>query len=205
VLAAREAHDEALARATQILCQEGAAERISAWGRPGVWSSRRFIIGIHEFIPSAFFANPRNTILPDGWATCGWDATVQHWADWNGPDWGDVLFKREEVFALMARLAAVANAAESRAAQRPSLVPERRPRLAIPNKPGGGGTKMAAAVDAMVLAVREGKITFASLRHMKQKELGGLYPAAGRTLLTEAREEALAFLIEEGYGEKAAT
>lgn len=100
LLAAREAHEITIERATAILCAEIAAEHIVAWGRPGVWRTRRFKTGIHKEIPFIFFANPHNTIQSDGWATCGWDVTVQHWADWDGPDWGDVRFRRDDVFRL---------------------------------------------------------------------------------------------------------
>jgi hypothetical protein len=98
--AARDAHEIAIERATAILCAEIAAENIVAWGLPGVWRTRRFTSGIHKEIPFIFFANPHNTIQSDGWATCGWDETAQHWADWDGPDWGDVRFRRDDVFKL---------------------------------------------------------------------------------------------------------
>jgi hypothetical protein len=102
-LRAREAHDLAIERATAILCGEIAAENIVAWGQPGTWRTRRFTRGSHEAIPPVFFANPHNTIQSDGWATCGWDASAQHWADWNGTDWGDVRFKRDDVLKLWPR------------------------------------------------------------------------------------------------------
>ena len=98
LLAAKAGHEIAIERATANLCAEIAAEHIVAYGRRGVWRNRRFTSGIHEQIPAVFFANPHNTIQYDGWATCGWDVTVQHWADWNGPDWGDVRFKRDDAF-----------------------------------------------------------------------------------------------------------
>ena len=98
LLAAKAGHEIAIERATANLCAEIAAEHIVAYGRRGVCRNRRFTSGIHEQIPAVFFANPHNTIQFDGWATCGWDVTVQHWADWNGPDWGDVRFKRDDVF-----------------------------------------------------------------------------------------------------------
>lgn len=41
--------------------------------------------------------------------------------------------------------------------------------MAIPNKPGKGGVKMAAAVKAMVGTVTCGKICYDGLRRMKQK------------------------------------
>jgi hypothetical protein len=75
--------------------------------------------------------------------------------------------------------------------------PNRQSRLAIPNKPGAGGDKTAAAVETMVAAVREHRLTVETLRRMKQKELGKLYPNAKRTTLVKAREAALAQLI--GY------
>jgi hypothetical protein len=100
LIAAREAHEITIERATAILCAEIAAEKFVAWGRPGVWRSRRFKSGIHKEIPFIFFANPHNTIQSDGWATCGWDVTVQHWTDWDGPDWGDVRFRRDDIFKL---------------------------------------------------------------------------------------------------------
>jgi hypothetical protein len=61
----------------------------------------------------------------------------------------------------------------------------------IRNKPGTGGVKKDAAIAAMVNAVEEGKISIIGLRQMKQKLLVELYPGAKRTLLAEARREAL--------------
>ena len=61
----------------------------------------------------------------------------------------------------------------------------------IRNKPGTVGVKKDAAIAAMVNAVEEGKISIIGLREMKQKLLVELYPAAKRTLLAEARREAL--------------
>ena len=106
LLAAQTAHEIAIERATAILCTEIAAEHIVAWGRPGVWRTRRFKGGIHEAIPPVFFANPQNSIIADGWATCGWDTdtTAQDWADWKGPEWGDVRFKRDDALSLIQRL-----------------------------------------------------------------------------------------------------
>ena len=101
--AALSAHEIAIESAIAALCAEIAAEHIVAWGRRGVWSNRRYTSGIHERIPPEFFASPNNTILGDGWATCGWDVSVQHWADWKGPDWGDVRFKRDDVLRLIDR------------------------------------------------------------------------------------------------------
>jgi hypothetical protein len=102
-LRACEAHDLVIERATAVLCAEIAAENIVAWGQPGVWRTRRFTRGIHEALPSVFFANPHNTIQCDGWATRGWDTSAQHWANWNGPDWGDVRFRRDNVLKLWPR------------------------------------------------------------------------------------------------------
>ncbi len=102
-LAACEAHDTNIEQATAILCAETAAGHIVAFGRAGVWRSKRYTSGTHERIPPEFFASPHNTILPDGWATCGFDQSVQHWADWKGPDWGDVRFRRDEAFRLFGR------------------------------------------------------------------------------------------------------
>ena len=53
---------------------------------------------------------------------------------------------------------------------------------------------MDAAVAAMANAVLGKTVSFDALRTMKQKELTKLYPNAGRTLLVEAREKALASL-----------
>ena len=50
---------------------------------------------------------------------------------------------------------------------------------------------MAAAVEAMVSAVEENRISYGALATMKQKALSALHSNAGRTLLTQAREEAL--------------
>jgi hypothetical protein len=78
-------------------------------------------------------------------------------------------------------------------------------KLAIPNKPGAGGKKTAAATDAMVQAVKDGSITFEALRRMKQKELVALYPEAKRTTLNKCREAALARLAAGGHADKAPT
>jgi hypothetical protein len=83
--------------------------------------------------------------------------------------------------------------------------PEDQGRLAIPNRPGGGGKKITAATAAMVLAVQQERVSFDGLRRMKQKELKGLYPKAERTTLTTAREAALSRLVAAGYYDKAAT
>jgi hypothetical protein len=80
-----------------------------------------------------------------------------------------------------------------------------RERLAIPNKPGGGRKKTAAATEAMVHAVKSGHLTFQDLQRMKQKQLPGLYPNAGRTTLEQAREEALQQLAADGNSDKAPT
>lgn len=237
LLAAQTSHEIVIERATAILCNEIAAEHIVAFGRPGVWRTRRFKGGIHEPIPSVFFANPNNTIMADGWATCGWDATTQDWADWNGPEWGDVRFKRDDALSLIQRLfgpmtmqidcgyisplfatgggqqgtATIFGGAGrmvSRAitpSERQTVGPGARTRLTIPNTPGGGGKKIAAATEAMVLAVQEGRVPFDMLRRMKQKELEGLYPEARRTTLTKSREAALAQLAAAGHSDKAPT
>jgi hypothetical protein len=103
LLAAQAAHEIAIERATAILCAEIAAGHIVAYGRPGIWRKRRFTSGLPEAIPSVFFAEPENTIQADGWATCGWDMSGQNWADWNGPDWGNVRFKRDDAFELFGK------------------------------------------------------------------------------------------------------
>lgn len=97
-------HEVAILQATAHLCAEIAADNIVAWGIPGVWRVRRYTTGLHEAIPAVFFANPCNTILPDGWATCGWDVPEDDWPHWKGPDWGDVRFKRDDVFTLRRRI-----------------------------------------------------------------------------------------------------
>ena len=78
-------------------------------------------------------------------------------------------------------------------------------RLSIPNKPGGGGEKMVAAVKAMVGAVQDRRVTYKDLRTMKQKNLSDFYPDAGRTLLTDARETALQELAAAGLSDKVPT
>jgi hypothetical protein len=67
-------------------------------------------------------------------------------------------------------------------------------RLAIPNKPGSGGRKLAGAIQAMIEAVQSGQVSGADLQRLKQKELQRLYPRAGRTTLVRARELALAHI-----------
>lgn len=83
--------------------------------------------------------------------------------------------------------------------------PARQDRLAIRNKPGGGGKKMAAAIEAMVLAVKKKEVSFERLRTMKQKELESVYPKARRTTLAKAQEAALQQLAAAGYCDKATT
>jgi hypothetical protein len=62
----------------------------------------------------------------------------------------------------------------------------------VKNKPGGGGHKMAAAIQAMVTDVQDGKLELDDLCRMKQKELLGRFPNMGeRTTLAQARREAL--------------
>jgi len=75
----------------------------------------------------------------------------------------------------------------------------------IPNKPGGGGIKMAAAVAAMVEAVQKQDISFEVLRRIKQKELGRFYEGARRTTLAAARKEALKQLAGPKGADKAPT
>jgi hypothetical protein len=90
-------HNRLIGNTRAALCAEIAAGNLVALGRPGHWQKRRFTSGLPEAIPPAFFANPNNTILPDGWATGGSEGA----ADRNGPDWGDLRFERDEVFRLM--------------------------------------------------------------------------------------------------------
>lgn len=80
-----------------------------------------------------------------------------------------------------------------------------RDAVPIPNKPGRGGNKKAAAVAAMIKAVEGGVLTFSELRRMKQKELDRLYSDAKRTMLQEARTQALSQLADLGYSDKAPT
>ena len=88
--AARLTRAVAIERTTTMLCADIAAENITAWGRPGIWRKRQFTSGIHEPIKAVFFANPHNTIRLDGWATCADSVTMAVWANWSGPDWGDL-------------------------------------------------------------------------------------------------------------------
>jgi ATP/maltotriose-dependent transcriptional regulator MalT len=53
--------------------------------------------------------------------------------------------------------------------------------------------------------VKDGRVTFDELRHMKQKELVKLYPDAARTTLNQCREAALIKLIAAGYSNKGPT
>jgi chaperonin GroEL len=91
------------------------------------------------------------------------------------------------------------------AADQQSTIRMQRERLAIRNKPGVGGKKLAAAAEAMARAVQEGRVAFDTLRRMKQKELVSLYPNAGRTTLAQSREAALAELKGSGYSDKTLT
>jgi hypothetical protein len=217
LLAAQAERNAAMDRATGILCAEVGAERLVALGRPGTWR-KLTRTGTHEPIPSEFFANPHVTVLLTGWITCSPRAPAWEWINWIGPDWGDVRFKRDEVKALLHRLqpgrfeanavAVPAHGADTRQMVQPDCLttarfgsgrigaPERG-RLAIPNKPGTGGRKATGAKEAMIEAVKDGRISFEQLRRMKQKRLADIYPAGGRTLLAECREIALAALLAE--------
>jgi hypothetical protein len=62
---------------------------------------------------------------------------------------------------------------------------------AAPNKRGPVSKKRTEATARMIEAVRNGEMTASQLRGMKQKELEKLYPDGKRTMLVEAREEAL--------------
>jgi hypothetical protein len=66
------------------------------------------------------------------------------------------------------------------------------------NQPGNGGVKIAAAIAAMIAAVKQGTTSYDALRGMREKELVTLYPDAGRTLLRDARREALRRLAPNG-------
>jgi chaperonin GroEL (HSP60 family) len=77
--------------------------------------------------------------------------------------------------------------------------------LVVANKRGPANKKTAGAIETMVLAVREGRLTLEQLRHMKQKQLGSLYPAAGRTVLAQARKVALLRLAGTDYSDKSLT
>jgi hypothetical protein len=100
LLAAEAAHDATISRARQHLWAEMAAENIVALGRPGIWRKRQFKSAMHEPIPAIFCANPHNTIRLDGWATCADSAPAEEWANWSGPEWGDVKFRRKDVLNL---------------------------------------------------------------------------------------------------------
>jgi chaperonin GroEL len=77
--------------------------------------------------------------------------------------------------------------------------------VVVPNKRGPVSKKTAGAIETMVLAVREGRVTLDQLRHMKQKQLECLYPAAGRTILAQARKVALLRLADVYYSDKSPT
>jgi hypothetical protein len=79
------------------------------------------------------------------------------------------------------------------------------PRLVIPNKPGAGGKKTAAATKAMYQAVKERRVSFADLRRMKQKQLHSFCPEAGRTILVQCRDQVLQTLVSEGYSDTTPT
>jgi hypothetical protein len=233
LLAAQSARKDAVDRTVRIICAEIAAEHLIALGRPGSWRNKT-VAGKHERIPSEFFANPHVTIRTDGWATCNPEAPRRELAEWAGPDWGDVRFRRDEVLQLFRDHLAFAAPPQTttetilRQAEAPTLLPRWRPvlartgaeiaaqeldehpastatarqKLAIPNKPGGGGKKIAAATEAMVHAVQAGCVTLDRLRRMRQKELVGLYPNARRTTLARAREAALAMLGPARHSDK---
>lgn len=157
-------------------------------------------------------------------------------AEWAGPDWGDVRFRRDEVLqlfrdhlafaalpqtttetilrqaepTLLARWQPVlahtgAEIAAQETDEQPASTATARQKLAIPNKPGGSGKKIAAATEAIMHAVQAGHVTLDRVRRMKQKELVGLYPNAGRTTLAQAREAALAKLGTAGHSDKSRT
>jgi len=98
LLADRTSRGDAIEHARQQCCAEIAAEHLVAWGIPGISRERRFTKTMHEAIPAVFFANEQNTICLDGWATCAPAVSPSDWANWRGLEWGDVKFKREDVF-----------------------------------------------------------------------------------------------------------
>jgi hypothetical protein len=224
LLAAQSARKDAVDRTVRIICAEIAAEHLIAFGRPGSWRNKT-VAGKHERIPSEFFANPHVTIRTDGW---------RELAEWAGPDWGDVRFRRDEVLqlfhlafpappqtttenilrqaepTLLARSQPLLAHTEAEITARetdeqPASTATARQKLAIPNKPGGGGKKIVAATEAIMHAVQAGRVTLDCVRRMKQKELVGLYPNAGRTTLAQAREAALAKLCTAGHSDKSRT
>jgi hypothetical protein len=72
----------------------------------------------------------------------------------------------------------------------------------IPNRRGRPAVKMNEAVAAMLDAVTNGKVLISALRRMKQKELDVFNKNAKRTLLPDARVEALEQLSQQGYSDK---
>jgi hypothetical protein len=217
LLAVTSAIDQAIDR----LRTDIAAERLVAWGRPGDYR-KGTLRGMHDRILPQFFANRHATILRTGWATCDPKAPHFERKNWSGPDWGDVKFRREEILSLYesggsqlkvdpdtSPLENQISSSQCRPAWSTTEVGSDgtrapgRTRLAVPNKPGGGGRKKAQATAAMIDAVEQGRITFQRLQSMRQKELPRLYPEAGRTLLTKCREAALRELTAHGFPTKA--
>ncbi len=101
LMAARVAHERKIAEASKALCAAAAEAKVTPVGRKGVWRKKLITGGMHEPIPREFFASPSNTILSDGWATRDLDLVGTNDVVPNGPDWGDVRFRREEVLSLL--------------------------------------------------------------------------------------------------------
>lgn len=76
---------------------------------------------------------------------------------------------------------------------------------APPNRRGRDPRKKREAIEAMKEAVNVGTITVERLRTMKEKELPTLYSDAGRTLLRDARREALKCLSSADDPDRFAT
>jgi hypothetical protein len=76
--------------------------QLRAFGLPGSWYNRTHLSNLPTQIPAEFFANSKNTLTHDGWATLDPDLSdPKEWRDPNTKSWVDVWFYSSEVEALI--------------------------------------------------------------------------------------------------------
>ena len=75
---------------------------LTAYGLPGCWVKGNFHTNLPQRIPAEFFANEKNTLREDGWATLDPERTPA--ADWYAPgtrSWGEVWFYYRDIAKLI--------------------------------------------------------------------------------------------------------
>lgn len=95
-------HEAKIEHSIGTLCRAVADESLPMLGRPGNWRKRRSKRGIYKRVPPEFFADPLADIWRhrSGWAVGGLNGSMEDYVDWEGPDWGEIRFRRDEVFRL---------------------------------------------------------------------------------------------------------